>query len=170
MRRSARQTRALTGPAARAAGWIVVGLFVAGLASSAYAGQGNKVMQGARLADKARQLGVADQVVFAGFIDDAEKADHFRVADAFVMPGRGEGFGFVFLEALASGIPVVGSVLDGSREALRNGELGALVDPNDARSIEQGIDAALATSRGVPQGAVVLCVACFLWARASVRS
>ena len=74
--------------------------------------------------------GLSDRVVFAGFIPEAEKADHYRLADAYVMPGRGEGFGFVFLEAMACGIPVVGSRLDGSREALRQGDLGILVDPD----------------------------------------
>jgi phosphatidylinositol alpha-1,6-mannosyltransferase len=88
-------------------------------------------------------------VVFAGFIPEAEKADHYRLADAFVMPGRGEGFGFVFLEALACGIPVVGSRLDGSREALRQGELGILVDPDRPDDIQAGILAALKRPRGV---------------------
>jgi phosphatidyl-myo-inositol dimannoside synthase len=113
------------------------------------AGDGN---DRSRLEEKARRLGVANSVIFAGLIDESEKADHYRVADAFVMPGRGEGFGFVFLEALASGIPAVGSLIDGSREALRDGLLGALVDPTDPRSIEQGIAEALATGRGVPEG------------------
>ena len=52
-------------------------------------------------------------------IAEADKADYFRLADVFAMPGRGEGFGFVFLEALACGVPAVGSRLDGSREAQR---------------------------------------------------
>lgn len=105
-----------------------------------------------RLQAKAKQLLIADKVIFAGLIDEAEKADHFRVADVFVMPGRGEGFGFVFLEALACGIPVVGSRLDGSREALLDGALGAVVDPTNPRSIEQGIAEARARGRGVPDG------------------
>lgn len=105
-----------------------------------------------RLQAKAKQLSIQDKVVFAGMIDEAEKADHFRVADVFVMPGRGEGFGFVFLEALACGIPAVGSRLDGSREALREGMLGSLVDPTNPRSIEQGIAEARARGRGVPDG------------------
>jgi phosphatidyl-myo-inositol dimannoside synthase len=102
-----------------------------------------------RLEAKAQALGVGDRVVFTGFIPEAEKADHYRLADVFVMPGRGEGFGFVFLEALACGIPVVGSSVDGSREALRQGALGILVDPSRPEDIEAGILAALQQPRGV---------------------
>ncbi|MEJ2670846.1 MAG: glycosyltransferase [Deltaproteobacteria bacterium] len=102
-----------------------------------------------RLEAKAVSLGVKDRVVFAGFIPEAEKADHYRLADAFVMPGRGEGFGFVFLEALACGIPAVGSTLDGSREALRDGSLGILVDPRRPEEIQAGILEALRRPRGV---------------------
>lgn len=106
-----------------------------------------------RLEAKARSLGIGDRVVFAGFIPEAEKADHYRLADAFVMPGRGEGFGFVFLEALACGIPVVGSTLDGSREALQGGALGILVDPDRPEDIRAGILEALKRPRGViPEG------------------
>ena len=86
-----------------------------------------------RLEAKARSRGIDDRVVFAGFIPEAEKADHYRLADAFVMPGRGEGFGFVFLEALACGIPVVGSRLDGSREALAPGGVGDPGGPGSPR-------------------------------------
>ncbi|MBU4448615.1 MAG: glycosyltransferase [Proteobacteria bacterium] len=103
----------------------------------------------ARLEAKAQALGVRDRVVFTGFIPEAEKADHYRLADAFVMPGRGEGFGFVFLEALACGIPVVGSKLDGSREALRGGALGILVDPGRPDEIQAGVLKALQQPPGV---------------------
>lgn len=74
-------------------------------------------------------------VVFAGKISEEEKADHFRLADVYVMPGSGEGFGIVYLEALACGVPVIGSKVDGSREALLNGKLGALVDPRDRNEL-----------------------------------
>ena len=77
-----------------------------------------------RLEEKARALGMEDRVVFAGFIGEEEKPDHYRLADAYVMTGRLEGFGFAFLEAMACGIPVVGSRLDGSREALAPGGVG----------------------------------------------
>jgi phosphatidyl-myo-inositol dimannoside synthase len=102
-----------------------------------------------RLEAKAESLGVGDRVVFTGFISESEKADHFRLVDAFVMPGRGEGFGFVFLEALACGIPAVGSKLDGSREALRQGALGILVDPDRPDDVAAGILEALQRPRGV---------------------
>jgi phosphatidylinositol alpha-1,6-mannosyltransferase len=106
-----------------------------------------------RLEAKARSSGVGDRVVFTGYITEAEKADHYRLADAFVMPGRGEGFGFVFLEALACGIPAIGSTLDGSREALRSGSLGILVDPRRLEEIQVGILKALRRPRGViPEG------------------
>lgn len=106
-----------------------------------------------RLEQKAFELGVSDRVVFAGYIAETEKADYYRLADAFVMPGRGEGFGIVYLEALACGVPVVASSLDASREAVRDGVLGEVVDPGDAASVRRGILRALATEHdGVPKG------------------
>jgi phosphatidyl-myo-inositol dimannoside synthase len=63
----------------------------------------------ARLEEKARQLQIKDRVIFAGHVPEEEKGDHYRLADVFVMPGWGEGFGIVYLEAMACGIPVVGS-------------------------------------------------------------
>lgn len=105
-----------------------------------------------RLEQKAWRLGIGQQVAFAGFVPEAEKAEHYRLADAYVMPSRGEGFGIVYLEAMACGIPVVGSRVDGSREALRDGSLGILVDPADPAEIKRGIIAALSRPKIVPAG------------------
>lgn len=105
-----------------------------------------------RLTAEARRLGVADRVVFVGRVDEDRKADHYRLADVFVMPGRGEGFGIVYLEALACGVPVVGSILDGSRDALLGGRLGVLVDPSDRADLLRGIREALQRPKGdVPE-------------------
>src|SRR5205807_3019227 len=93
----------------------------------------------ARLEQKARQLGLEERVIFAGRISEEEKSDHYRLADAYVMPSSGEGFGIVFLEALACGIPVIGSKIDGSRDALRNGRLGILVNPTDPAELRTAI-------------------------------
>jgi glycosyltransferase involved in cell wall biosynthesis len=93
----------------------------------------------ARLEEKARRLGVRDRTVFTGYVLEKEKLDLYRLADLFVMPSRLEGFGYVFLEALASGIPVVASAVDGSREAVRGGAWGSLADPNDRAEILNAI-------------------------------
>jgi asparagine synthase (glutamine-hydrolysing) len=106
----------------------------------------------ARLQEKAVRLGMRDHVIFTGFVPEQHKREHYNLSDAFVMPSRGEGFGIVLLEAMACGIPVVGSSVDGSREALMNGNLGSLVDPDNAESVRCAIIAALNRPRKVPEG------------------
>ncbi|MBD2245409.1 glycosyltransferase family 4 protein [Nostoc sp. FACHB-888] len=106
-----------------------------------------------RLEQKVRSLNLQEKVIFTGFISEAEKADHYRLADVYAMPSKGEGFGFVFLEAMACGIPVVASKVDGSREAVRNGLLGILVNPDDLEEVKAGILEALKRPKGViPRG------------------
>ncbi|HEV7242444.1 MAG TPA: glycosyltransferase family 4 protein [Thermoanaerobaculia bacterium] len=100
------------------------------------AGGGNDAV---RLQQKAAHLGLGDRVVFTGLFSEEEKPDLYALADVYVMPSRGEGFGYVFLEALASGVPVIGSKHDGGREALLNGELGLLVDPANPAEIAAAI-------------------------------
>ena len=104
-----------------------------------------------RLLAKAKRLGLQQHVTFVGFVAEEEKADYYRLADVFVMPGRGEGFGFVYLEALACGVAVVGSTLDGSREALLDGQLGELADPRDPQSIRNAIAKSLQKPKQIPQ-------------------
>jgi glycosyltransferase involved in cell wall biosynthesis len=100
-----------------------------------------------RLEARAAALGVSDRVVFAGSVTDSEKADHYRLADLFAMPGRGEGFGIVYLEALACGVPVLASTADASRETVRDGAWGRLVDPSDLNQIRRAILSALLEPR-----------------------
>lgn len=96
-----------------------------------------------RLDQKANALGIADSVIFTGRIPESEKVAHYSVADAYVMPSSGEGFGIVLIEAAACGIPVIGSNADGSREALLNGRLGRLVDPHDVPKLIEAISETL---------------------------
>ncbi|MEH2250260.1 glycosyltransferase family 4 protein [Nostoc sp.] len=83
------------------------------------------------------QLNLQDSVTLAGFVPDRELCDHYNLCDVFAMPSRGEGFGIVYLEALACGKPTVGGNQDGAIDALCHGELGALVDPLDVDAIAQ---------------------------------
>ncbi|TQE98272.1 MAG: glycosyltransferase family 4 protein [Spiribacter salinus] len=104
-----------------------------------------------RLQAKAECLGIADRVVFAGYVPEEDKPEYLRLADAFVMPGRGEGFGIVYLEALACGIPVVASAADASQEAVLHGRMGQVVDPDNPDSVKAGILAALKEPYEVPR-------------------
>jgi glycosyltransferase involved in cell wall biosynthesis len=83
--------------------------------------------------------GLQDQVILAGHVPGDELPDHYRLCDVFAMPSSKEGFGIVFLEAMASGKPVIAGNLDGSVDALDEGRLGVLVDPNDAPEIASAI-------------------------------
>ncbi len=76
-----------------------------------------------RLAQLAQDLGVGDRVVFAGFVPTEDLIDHYRLADAYVMPSQ-EGFGIVYLEAMACGVPVLSGDDDGSADPLQDGKLG----------------------------------------------
>jgi glycosyltransferase involved in cell wall biosynthesis len=96
-----------------------------------------------RLQSKAAKLGIADRIVFAGYVPDDEKVDHYRLANAFVMPGRGEGFGIVYLEAMACGVPVVASRADGSREALFDGAGGLLPNPDSPEEVRAAVKEAI---------------------------
>jgi len=96
-----------------------------------------------RLQAKAQAQGLADRIVFAGRISEAEKVAHYNLADVYVMPSYGEGFGIALIEAAACGIPVVGSSVDGSCEALLDGQLGRLVDPTKSSDLVQAIGASL---------------------------
>lgn len=92
-----------------------------------------------RLEAQAQAADVADRVVFTGAVSDAELPDYYRLADLFIMPSAQEGFGIVLLEAAASGLPIVAGNGDGSADALADGALGRLIDPNDADSLRRAV-------------------------------
>ena len=79
-------------------------------------------------------LGIAGQVVFAGQVADTELVEHYLLGDVFVMPNRElpngdtEGFGLVFLEANACGLPVIAGRDGGSPDAVQDGVNGLVVD------------------------------------------
>ena len=87
-----------------------------------------------RLEKLAQDLGVADRVVFAGFVPTEALVEHYHVADAYIMPSQ-EGFGIVYLEAMACGKPVLSGDKDGSADPLQDGRLGWCVPHRDPEAV-----------------------------------
>jgi len=89
------------------------------------------------------QYQVQEQVRVIGFVPDKEITDHFLLADLFVLPSKKEGFGLVFIEALACGLPVISGNADGSTDAIKDGELGYSVDPDSVDELATAIERCL---------------------------
>jgi phosphatidylinositol alpha-1,6-mannosyltransferase len=102
----------------------------------------------ARLEKLIAEYKIGQHIKLIGFVDEAEISDHFLLSDIFVMPSKKEGFGIVFIEAMASGLKVVAGNKDGSVDALSNGKLGKLVDPDNLNEVEQVLSELLAQPSG----------------------
>ncbi|RYZ31676.1 MAG: glycosyltransferase family 1 protein, partial [Sphingobacteriales bacterium] len=97
----------------------------------------------ARLDQLIKELQLQDKVVFSGFVPDEDVEGLFTLADVYVMPSTGEGFGIVFIEALFYGLPVIAGNVDGSVDALDGGRFGLLVDPDDPAELQEAICGAI---------------------------
>ncbi|MGV0607551.1 glycosyltransferase family 4 protein [Mycolicibacterium sp. XJ1904] len=109
----------------------------------------------------AHGFGVADDVVFTDAVPGDELPAHHAMADVFAMPcrtrGAGldvEGLGIVYLEASATGVPVVAGRSGGAPETVRDGETGVVVDGWDVGAIAAAVGDLLADpDRAVRMGA-----------------
>jgi len=106
-----------------------------------------------RLEALASEFAVQDKVRFAGLVAGEDLPDYYRLADVLVMPSTGEGFGIVFLEAMACGIDVIGGNQDGSIDPLVDGAVGSAIDPEDSEELVSAISAALRKPAGNVGGA-----------------
>ncbi len=88
---------------------------------------------------RAQQLGIADRVVAAGFITDADRDRLLKVADAAVFPSLYEPFGIVALEAMAAKCPVIVSDVGGLSEVVSHEVTGITVYPDNIESLAWGI-------------------------------
>ncbi|MEP6561030.1 MAG: glycosyltransferase family 4 protein [Nakamurella sp.] len=95
-----------------------------------------------RLRGLVASLGLTDRVVFAGQVDWSDLPAHYAAGDVFAMPcrtrGSGldvEGLGIVFLEASASGLPVIAGRSGGAPETVQPGRTGVVVDGRDVQAV-----------------------------------
>ena len=95
---------------------------------------------------RAAQLGLLDAVHFAGAVSDADRDAWLDRGHVFVMPSRlprggagGEGFGIVYLEAGAHGLPVVAGAVAGALDAVIDGETGVLVAPESPEDVAAAV-------------------------------
>jgi glycosyltransferase involved in cell wall biosynthesis len=98
-----------------------------------------------RLRSLASELGVADRVVFAGVVADDDLPQAYATSTVYLGASRVdksinvEGFGISFLEASASGVPVVAGDSGGVRSAVKDGETGVVVPPDDVSAIVEAV-------------------------------
>jgi glycosyltransferase involved in cell wall biosynthesis len=102
----------------------------------------------ARLEARARELKIEESVRFTGAVSASELQNWYHRCRVFAMPARteldlrpprGEGFGIVFLEAMAHGKPVLGPRNGAPSEFIRSGEHGLLVDPTDSTEVANAL-------------------------------
>jgi phosphatidylinositol alpha-1,6-mannosyltransferase len=100
----------------------------------------------AELQQDAARRGLSSVVLFLGGLSDTDVLRLYRSSRVFAMPSTKEGFGIVFLEAAATGLPVIGGNRDGSADALADGSIGRMIDPEDEDALTQSLLSALAGS------------------------
>lgn len=92
-----------------------------------------------RLRRRVEDEGLTRAVIVLDEVPAAELQALYATADAFAMPSTDEGFGYVFLEALDAGLPVLAGDADGARDPLGDGERGVLVDPSNIDAVRDGM-------------------------------
>ncbi|HTQ96573.1 MAG TPA: glycosyltransferase family 4 protein [Candidatus Acidoferrum sp.] len=95
------------------------------------------------LVNIARDSGVQKHVHFLSGLTYGELSASYAAAELFALPSRGEGFGFVYLEAMARGKPVIGGAHGGAPEVIQDGVTGYLVQHGDTVQLATSIDALL---------------------------
>ena len=94
----------------------------------------------ARLELRARELGLGRRIEFLGHVAFDRLAGEYRRADIFCLPSLQEGFGIVFLEAMAAGLPIVAARAAAVPELVSDGESGILVAPDSPGDLAAALD------------------------------
>lgn len=101
------------------------------------------------LKEIASGLAVRDDVRFLGFIPDEELPSLYSSVDVFVLPSEYEGFGIVFMEAMACGTPVIGTDVGGVPTAVEDGETGYLVPKEGVKELTEQMGEVLKRSEDI---------------------
>jgi glycosyltransferase involved in cell wall biosynthesis len=97
----------------------------------------------AQLESLVRDLGIGQQVQFAGRQSRSEVAEAMRRCSVFVLPSRNEGLGCVYLEAMSCGKPVIACRGQGIDEVIEHGKNGWLIPADGLEQLVQGLSALL---------------------------
>lgn len=100
-----------------------------------------------RLRALAGAAGLADRAHFLEGVSREELAACYSRAEIFALPSAGEGFGLVFLEAMAFAKPVVGAACGGTLDVIQDGTNGLLVAPRDVDSLAKALSSLLESRR-----------------------
>ena len=87
----------------------------------------------------ASSLGVEERVVFRNFVDHNELPKYLKISHVFVRPSHSEGLGNSFLEAMAAGVPIIGTSVGGIPDFLTDGQTGLFCDPHQPEDIAKKI-------------------------------
>lgn len=93
-----------------------------------------------KLKEKSRKLNVSERIEFLGYVQQQDIPAHLWGADAFVRPSLSEGMGNSFIEAMAAGLPIIGTPVGGIPDFLKDGETGLFCEPSDPKSIARQIE------------------------------
>jgi phosphatidylinositol alpha-1,6-mannosyltransferase len=92
-----------------------------------------------RLEELARQRGVSGRTFFLSNLSQQDLFGCYARCDAFALPSAGEGFGFVFLEAMAHAKPVIGGAHGGTLDIIQDGVTGILVPHGDSKMLSDAL-------------------------------
>jgi len=86
------------------------------------------------------ELKLENRVLFLGNIEHKDMPKYLKISDIFIRPSISEGLGNSFIEAMAAGLPTIGTPVGGIPDFLIEGETGFLCQPNDPQSIADTIN------------------------------
>lgn len=92
-----------------------------------------------KLKNLAKKLKLSSKVLFLGHIEYEDLPEYLGISDIFIRPSISEGFGNVFVEAMAAGVPIIGTPVGGIPDFLKNGETGLFCQPRNPKSIAEAV-------------------------------